>query len=123
MEEDEEEEEEESIEYSGVNSEEDETLDQTQDVTMMGERGNADDSDTDLEQPDKDENIPKPTDPVRNDRPIVTSRWKYHEVSALMDAININRECIKFHFTGTGGGKDVKRRAWHEVAGEYNYNY
>ena len=56
--------------------------------------------------------------PTRDDRPIETGRWQPQEVEALMTAINVNRDAIKFHFVGTGGGKDVKRQAWSDVVGE-----
>ena len=47
--------------------------------------------------------------------PITRSRWRDEEVDSLMDAINVNREAIKFNFQGPGGGKDVKRQGWKDV--------
>ena len=59
----------------------------------------------------------KETDPMRRDMPVSTAYWKPEEVDALMTALNVNRKAIKFHFDGPGGGRDVKRRAWYDVAG------
>ena len=58
-----------------------------------------------------------PNDPLVQDRAINTGRWTPEEVDALMTALNINRDAIKFHFDGPGGGKEVKRQAWRDVAG------
>ena len=58
------------------------------------------------------------TGPMRDDMPIKTGRWEEEEVDALMNAININREAIKFNFQGPGGGKDVKRQGWLDVVGK-----
>lgn len=56
--------------------------------------------------------------PMRDDMDIVRTRWSSHEVDHLMVAVNVNRDAIKYFFDGPGGGKDVKRRAWKDVAGE-----
>ena len=61
----------------------------------------------------------KETDEMRRDMPVVSTYWKPDEVDALMTALNVNRQAIKFHFDGPGGGRDVKRRAWYDVAGKY----
>ena len=60
-------------------------------------------------------------DPMRDDMPIVRSRWSAVEVDALFTALNVNRDAIKFHFDGPGGGREVKRQAWRDVAGELIY--
>ena len=65
----------------------------------------------------------KETDPMRRDMPVSTCYWKGEEVDALMTALNVNRNAIKFHFDGPGGGRDVKRRAWYDVAGMYIFLY
>ena len=54
--------------------------------------------------------------PMRDDMDIVTTRWQPHEVDALMTALNVNRDAVKYHFEGTGGGREVKRQAWVDVA-------
>ena len=74
-------------------------------------------SDTDsLTSLSDDEQDRREEDPIRDDMPIVTTRWRTEEVSALFDAVNINRDAIKFFFDGPGGGKDVKRQGWRDVA-------
>ena len=55
--------------------------------------------------------------PTRDDIPVERGRWKKPEVDALMIGLNVNRDAIKYHFEGTGGGRDVKRQAWRDVAG------
>ena len=55
--------------------------------------------------------------PMRDDMPITTHRWDKPEVAALMMAVNVNRDAIKFHFQGPGGGKEVKRQGWRDVVG------
>lgn len=52
---------------------------------------------------------------MRQDMDIVTTRWQPVEVDALMTALNVNRDAVKYHFQGTGGGKDVKRQGWTDV--------
>ena len=74
---------------------------------------------------DSDEDTPGYTEdgPMRDDMPIVTTRWNPDEVEALMTALNTNRDAVKFHFEGPGGGKDIKRRGWTDVVCKYFLGY
>ena len=100
---------------------------------VVDDEGNADDTFMEAEIPggvesgdelsdlEEEEAKRKEDDPLRDDVPIQRGRWSGEETDALMTALNCDRDAIKFHFDGPGGGREVKRQAWRDVACMYTF--
>ena len=100
----------------------DRTYQNTEDDTVFEEGGEVVSDIDSISDLGEGEDEIGPNHPMRDDIPIETGRWRPEETDALMTALNVNRDAIKFHFDGPGGGKEVKRQAWRDVAGKSFFN-